>query len=274
MTGGEFGVRGRETALDAKTGKIMWRAYTLPAPGEVGSEVLAGGTIARDRAAARRSGTRRRSIRRSAWHISRPATAGRTTTDRCAKATTCSAPRSWRSTPRPEHIAGTSRRCITTSGTMTRRAPWCCSTRSIDGQPRKALAEAGRTGWVYILDRTNGKPLIGIDEKPVPQEPRQKTAKTQPIPVGDPTVPQCAELLPGYDKAGCLFEPFWDTPVLVQPSGIGRHQLVADAVQSGHRPALRGLAPSEPASSLVTHRTGRTACATSAAPRRRRSARR
>ena len=36
----------------------------------------------------------------------------------------------------------------------------------INGQPRKGIAEAGRTGWVYILDRTNGKPLIGIEEKP------------------------------------------------------------------------------------------------------------
>src|SRR2546427_673018 len=91
----------------------------------------------------------------------------------------------------------------------------------IDGQPRKGIAEAGRTGWVYILDRTNGKPLIGIDEKPVPQDPRQKTAKTQPIPRGDATVPQCAELLPGYEKAGCIFDTFWETPVLMQPSGIG-----------------------------------------------------
>ena len=81
--------------------------------------------------------------------------------------------------------------------------------------------KAGRTGWVYILDRTNGKPLIGIEEKPVPQDPRQKTAKTQPIPIGDATVPQCAELLPGYDAAGCIFTPFWETPVLIQPSGLG-----------------------------------------------------
>src|SRR5438105_12547544 len=33
ITGGEFGIRGRLTALEAKTGKIQWRAYTLPAPG-------------------------------------------------------------------------------------------------------------------------------------------------------------------------------------------------------------------------------------------------
>ena len=91
----------------------------------------------------------------------------------------------------------------------------------INGQPRKGLAEAGRTGWVYILDRTNGKPLVGIEEKPVPQEPRQKTAKTQPIPIGDATVPQCAQPLPGYDVAGCIYSAFWDTPVLVQPGGQG-----------------------------------------------------
>ncbi|OIQ74997.1 quinohemoprotein alcohol dehydrogenase ADH-IIG precursor [mine drainage metagenome] len=44
MTGGEFGVRGRLTALNAKTGEIMWRWYTLPAPGEKGSETWPPGT--------------------------------------------------------------------------------------------------------------------------------------------------------------------------------------------------------------------------------------
>ena len=44
ITGGEYGVRGRLTALDAKTGKILWRWYTLPAPGEVGGETWPAGT--------------------------------------------------------------------------------------------------------------------------------------------------------------------------------------------------------------------------------------
>jgi quinohemoprotein ethanol dehydrogenase len=91
----------------------------------------------------------------------------------------------------------------------------------IDGQSRKGIAEAGKTGWVYILDRTNGKPLIGIEERPVPQEPRQKTAKTQPYPIGDAIVPHCAEPLPDFEKAGCIFEPFWEEPVVIQPSGGG-----------------------------------------------------
>src|SRR5262245_49841308 len=44
ISGGEFGVRGRVTALDAKSGQILWRAYTLPAPGEPGSETWPPGT--------------------------------------------------------------------------------------------------------------------------------------------------------------------------------------------------------------------------------------
>jgi quinohemoprotein ethanol dehydrogenase len=44
ITGGEFGVRGRLTALNAKTGEIMWRWFTLPGPGEKGSETWPPGT--------------------------------------------------------------------------------------------------------------------------------------------------------------------------------------------------------------------------------------
>src|SRR5262249_38167371 len=43
---------------------------------------------------------------------------------------------------------------------------------TINGQPRKGIAEAGKTGWIYLLDRTNGQPLVGMEERPVPQEPR------------------------------------------------------------------------------------------------------
>src|SRR5207244_495644 len=44
ISGGEFGVTGRLTALDAKSGAILWRSYTLPAPGERGSETWPPGT--------------------------------------------------------------------------------------------------------------------------------------------------------------------------------------------------------------------------------------
>jgi glucose dehydrogenase len=76
----------------------------------------------------------------------------------------------------------------------------------------------GKTGYFYILDRTNGKPLIGIEERPVPQEPRLKTARTQPYPIGDPYVPLCPEHLAGYER-GCLFSAFWDKPTLIARNG-------------------------------------------------------
>ena len=37
-SGGEFGVRGFVAAFDARSGKEAWRTYTVPAPGEPGSE--------------------------------------------------------------------------------------------------------------------------------------------------------------------------------------------------------------------------------------------
>ena len=46
ITGGEYGVRGRLTALDAKTGKILWRWYTTAAPGQVGGDSWPAGTDA------------------------------------------------------------------------------------------------------------------------------------------------------------------------------------------------------------------------------------
>jgi alcohol dehydrogenase (cytochrome c) len=42
VSGGEFGIRGFVEALDAKTGEKAWKTYTIPAPGEPGSETWFG----------------------------------------------------------------------------------------------------------------------------------------------------------------------------------------------------------------------------------------
>ncbi len=95
---------------------------------------------------------------------------------------------------------------------------------TVDGVPRKGIAEASKTGWVYLLDRTNGQPLVGIDERPVPQEPRQGTAPTQPYPRGDAFIPQSIPIAPEGTKLvneGRIFTPFWTTPTLVKPGPPG-----------------------------------------------------
>ena len=220
IAGGEFGTRGRLTALDARTGKILWRSYTLPAPGEVGSD-----TWPAENTPAMRGGA-------TIWNT--PALDPELglvyfATGNCG----------------PDYDGsireGDNLFCASIMAVNAKTGAyawhfqevhhdlWDYDAASpvvlfdtvINGQPRKGIAEAGRTGWVYILDRTNGKPLVGIEERPVPQEPLQKTAKTQPFPIGDNTVPTCAPPLPGYDKPGCIFEAFWASPVIVQPGGQG-----------------------------------------------------
>ncbi len=47
---------------------------------------------------------------------------------------------------------------------------------------RKLLVYGSKPGMYYILDRTDGSAPLGIDEVPVPVDPRQSTYPTQPIP--------------------------------------------------------------------------------------------
>lgn len=52
------------------------------------------------------------------------------------------------------------------------------------GKSIDALAQITKQGYIYLLDRTNGKPVFPIPEVPVPQEalPGEKPWPTQPIP--------------------------------------------------------------------------------------------
>lgn len=36
------------------------------------------------------------------------------------------------------------------------------------GKKIPALAQIGKTGWMFILDRVTGKPVFGVEERPVP----------------------------------------------------------------------------------------------------------
>lgn len=92
----------------------------------------------------------------------------------------------------------------------------------LNGRLRRGIVEVGKTGFAYILDRETGEPLVGIEERPVPQEPRQGTAATQPYPIGEPVVPQHVEVAPlGYEliNEGRIFTPFFGPdPVIARPS--------------------------------------------------------
>jgi quinoprotein glucose dehydrogenase len=57
-----------------------------------------------------------------------------------------------------------------------------------NGKIIPAVAVIAKDSLLYLLDRTNGKPIYGVEERPVPQSnvPLEKTSPTQPFPVKPP----------------------------------------------------------------------------------------
>ncbi|GAA1875169.1 outer membrane protein assembly factor BamB family protein [Asanoa iriomotensis] len=104
----------------------------------------------------------------------------------------------------------------------------------IRGRMRKVVVYGSKSGMFFVLDRTDGTAPLGVVERPVPQEPRQKTWPTQPFPVqggwteqrvvdqplgtsvpGDPN-----RAVPNYVQ-GSLYDPHWDVPILSIPGHGG-----------------------------------------------------
>jgi glucose dehydrogenase len=56
------------------------------------------------------------------------------------------------------------------------------------GKKISAVAQTGKMGLLFIFDRTNGEPIFGIEERPVPQSSLvgEITSKTQPFPIKPP----------------------------------------------------------------------------------------
>ena len=223
FAGGENGTRGRVKAFDAKDGRLLWTFYTIPGPGEIGHDTWpqnndawlhGGGTV---------------------WQT--PAvdpelgliyfTTGNPGPDFNGKIRT------------GDNLFSTSMVAIDAATGKYRwhfqqihhdlwdydgPSPVVLFDVTINGRVRKAAAEPNKAGWVYILDRTNGRPLIGIDEMPVPQEPRQATSKTQPIPRGDAFVPQSVDIAPEdfpLVNQGRIFTPFWKNAIVAKPGARG-----------------------------------------------------
>jgi alcohol dehydrogenase (cytochrome c) len=223
FSGAEFGVRGRVKAFDARDGALAWTFYTVPGPGEPGHS-----TWPQDNEIWQHGGA-------TVWHT---------------PAVDPELGLLYFSTGNPGPDFNGSVRAgdnLYTSSIVALDAdsgeyrwhfqqvhhdiwdydspsPVVLFDLAIDGRERKGLAQPSKTGWVYILDRTDGTPLVGIDEKPVPQEPRQATAATQPYPRGDSFVPQHLDLAPeGYAlvNGGRIFTPFWTDGVIAKPGPLG-----------------------------------------------------
>ena len=60
----------------------------------------------------------------------------------------------------------------------------------IGGRMTPVLAIAHKTRYMYVLNRADGKPVFGIEERPVPASdvPGERASPTQPIPVKPPAI--------------------------------------------------------------------------------------
>ena len=217
--GGDMGVRGRVKAYSAKDGKLLWTFYTIPAPGEFGAQTwqadneyfkLGGAPVWQTPAVDPELGLLYFSTGNAGPDYAGWERGGDNLFTASIVAIEAKTGKyRWHFQQVHHDIWDYD----SPNPVVLFDAPY-------NGTLRKGIAQISKTAWVYILDRATGKPLIGIDEKPVPQEPRQKTAATQPYPIGDPLFPQQVDIAPeGFEliNGGKIFTPFWDKVLVYRP---------------------------------------------------------
>ncbi len=216
MSGGDWGARSFVVALDAKTGSELWRWYVVPSPGEIGS---------------------------GSWQLGDWLKGGGAVWIGASYDPETGFYYVVTGNPVPYNGRGKGDNYWTDSIVALHigdgKMAWGFQTvhhdiwdfdvtnppvlfdEMIKGKMRKGMAVASKTGWVYVLDRITGKPIIGIPETKVPQgDTYSNTSKTQPIPIGSAFVDQCSKpsnykaLAPDGKKYkfGCIFTPYSPTP--------------------------------------------------------------
>jgi glucose dehydrogenase/mono/diheme cytochrome c family protein len=106
-----------------------------------------------------------------------------------------------------------------------------------DGMMRKGLSQISKSGYLFLLDRITGEGLTPIVDTPVPQEPAQFTAATQPIPQGDSMINHCIDQAPeGWTLVnnGCTYTPFGSEPTLYAPLAGSNWMSTAYDPRSGY----------------------------------------
>jgi alcohol dehydrogenase (cytochrome c) len=220
FAGADRGTRGRVKAYDADHGRLIWTFYTIPGPGEPGHETwpqendawkYGGGAVWQTPAIDPELGLVYFSTGNAGPDYNGAVRAGDNlyTVSIVAIELTTGAYR-WHFQQVHHDIWD-----------YDSSNPVVLMDLNVDGRARKAIVEVGKTGWAYILDRETGEPIVGIDERSVPQEPRKATAATQPFPRGDAVVPQHIEIAPeGFALVndGRIFTPFvGEDPTIVKP---------------------------------------------------------
>jgi alcohol dehydrogenase (cytochrome c) len=177
ISGGEYGVRGFVAAYDAESGKQRWRFDTVPGPGEPGHESWGGDSWKTGGAPAWITGTYDPELNLVYWPTGNPSPSGyggaragdNLYSNSMLALDADSGKLKWYFQFTPHDLYDYD----ATQVPVLLNADW-------EGRPRKLLVQANRNGFLYVLDRTNGKFLqatafgkvtwaksIGADGRPV-----------------------------------------------------------------------------------------------------------
>lgn len=220
LANGDYGIRGRVVAFDAKTGEKAWTFYTVPFEGEPGYE-----TWPQDHDEWKPGGA-------GAW---------------AAPAADAELGLVYFSIGNPiPQWGGEARKgdnlysdSIVALDVKTGEVRWHYQTTHhdiweadlssapvlfdavVDGETRPAVAIVTTYGYLFMFDRATGEPIWPIEERPVPQSERLHTSPTQPFPVGADNIgPSCApeDMIPAGFESRCHYDIFdYDTPNLMYP---------------------------------------------------------
>jgi alcohol dehydrogenase (cytochrome c) len=156
--GGDEGVRGFVAAFDAETGKEAWRIWTVPNPGEPGSETWQGKQTEHRGGASWMTGTYDPQLDLVYWPTGNPGLdyngderqGDNLYSDSILALEAKTGKMRWyfQFTPHDVHD-------------WDAQEPPVLVDTQWQGQPRKLLVQANRNGFFYVLDRTNGQLLLG-----------------------------------------------------------------------------------------------------------------
>jgi alcohol dehydrogenase (cytochrome c) len=203
-SGGDDGVRGFLAAYDATTGKLAWRLWTIPAPGEFGSSSWPDDTYLHGGGTAWMPGTYDQELNTLYWgtgNASPDYDGGvRPGDDLYTSSLLAIDPDSgklkW-------YFQFTPHDLYDYDGVET---PVLVDTQ-YEGKPRKLIVEANRNGYVYVLDRTNGKFLSATQFVKTLNWAKGIDANGRPIPSGLLPTAEGTLICPGVEGATNWYSP-------------------------------------------------------------------
>jgi alcohol dehydrogenase (cytochrome c) len=158
ISGGDEGGRGFLAAYDQASGKELWRFWTVPKRGEPGSETWQGTGIDHPGGATWMTGTYDKDLDTLYWPVGNPGNdligddrpGDNLFTDSIIALDPKTGKLKWyfQFTPHDVHD-------------FDAMAPPSLIDATWEGKPRKLMVQANRNGFFYVLDRTDGKFLLG-----------------------------------------------------------------------------------------------------------------